>query len=295
MIRVGTSGFSYPEWRGRFYPRRFPSARMLPYYAERFSTVELNTTFRRMPTAEAVAGWARETPARFVFALKVPQRITHFARLRNVAKPFAQFLDTLSGLGDKCGPLLLQLPPNFRKDAGRLRRLLARVPPPVRMAVEFRHPSWLDDEVYDLLRARNAALCVADTEEATTPVIPTADFGYLRLRDRAYTRAQLARWAALAARAEWRDAFVYFKHEESGTGPRLARKLIDLLEPAAGPASRPPGSPRARPGAPPPARRTGAGRQARAHRRGSTSRASGAPRRSPTGSAPPARRRSVCP
>jgi uncharacterized protein YecE (DUF72 family) len=273
MIRVGTSGFSYPEWRGSFYPRRFPSARMLPYYAERFSTVELNSTFRRMPTGKAVAGWAQVTPAGFVFALKVPQRITHLARLRDVAEPFAEFLDTIAGLGNKRGPLLLQLPPNFRKDAGRLGECLARVPPSVRMAVEVRHPSWLDDEVYDLLRGRNAALCVADTEKGTTPVIPTADFGYLRLRDRAYTRAELARWAAVVARAEWRDAFVYFKHEESGTGPKLARRLIRLLDPAASAAPRSPGSPHARRGAPPPARRTGAGRRARARRTGSTSRA----------------------
>ena len=243
MIRVGTSGFSYPEWRGRFYPPRFSAGRMLPYYAERFSTVELNNTFRRTPTSQAVAGWNQQTPAGFVFALKVPQQISHFARLRNIARPFARFLDTLVGLGDKRGPLLLQLPPNFRKDAGRLRRFLARVPPTVRMAVEFRHSSWLDDEVYDLLRARNAALCIADTEEGTTPVIPTADFGYLRLRDRAYTRTELARWAAVAARAEWRDAFVYFKHEESGSGPRLARKLIGLLG-AAAPAPRPSGGAR---------------------------------------------------
>jgi uncharacterized protein YecE (DUF72 family) len=273
VIHVGTSGFSYPEWRGRFYPRRLSAGRMLPYYAERFSTVELNNTFRRTPTGQAVAGWHRQTPAGFVFALKVPQQISHFARLRNVARPFAQFLDTLAGLDDKRGPLLLQLPPNFRKDAGRLRRFLARVPPTVRMAVEFRHPSWLDDGVYDLLRARNAALCVADTEEGTTPVIPTADFGYLRLRDRAYTRDELARWAAVAARAEWRDAFVYLKHEESGAGPRLARKLIRLLEPAAAPVSLQWGSLRARPRAPSPARRTGAGRRARARRTGSTSRA----------------------
>ena len=264
MIRVGTSGFSYPEWRGRFYPPRVPSARMLPYYAERFSTVELNSTFRRMPTTEAVAGWAQQTPAGFVFALKVPQRITHFARLRDVAELFAEFLDTIAGLGDKRGPLLLQLPPNFRKDAGGLRDCLARVPPPVRMAVEFRHSSWLDDEVYDLLRASNAALCVADTEYGTTPVISTADFGYLRLRDRAYTRTELARWATVAARAEWRDAFVYFKHEESGTGPKLARKLIGLVDPDAPSVSRRSGSARARPGAPPPARRSAAGRPARA-------------------------------
>ena len=184
MVHVGTSGFSYPEWRGTFYPKRCPTARMLPWYAARFHTVELNNTFYRMPTASAIAGWDRDTPAGFVFALKVPQHITHFARLRAVAKPLRDLLRTAGGLGAKLGPLLLQLPPNFRKDAGRLRACLARVPPSVRMAVEFRHPSWFDDEVYGILRDRNAALCVADTEAGTTPVVVTADFGYLRLRDR---------------------------------------------------------------------------------------------------------------
>ena len=233
MIHVGTSGYSYPEWRGTFYPERFPPAGMLPYYAERFHTVELNNTFYRMPTEKTIAGWDQGTPAGFVFALKVPQRITHFARLRDVADPLRYFLDTAGGLGAKLGPLLLQLPPNFRKDTARLDACLALVPPSARMAVEFRHASWLDEEVYALLRARNAALCVADTEESTTPAVVTADFGYLRLRDRVYTREELLGWAATAARAEWRDAFVYFKHEESGTGPALARELVSLLAVAA--------------------------------------------------------------
>ena len=128
MVHVGTSGFSYPEWRGTFYPERFPPARMLPYYAERFHTVELNNTFYRMPTAKTIAGWDQDTPAGFVFALKVPQRITHFARLRDVAEPLRYLLDTVGGLGAKLGPLLLQLPPNFRKDTGRLGDCLALVP-----------------------------------------------------------------------------------------------------------------------------------------------------------------------
>jgi uncharacterized protein YecE (DUF72 family) len=230
MVHVGTSGYSYPEWRGSFYPERFPPARMLPYYAERFRTVELNNTFYRMPTPKTIVGWSQETPEGFVFALKVPQRITHFARLREIADPLRYFLDTVLGLEAKLGPLLLQLPPSFRKDTDRLAGCLALVPPSVRMAVEFRHASWLDEEVYALLRARNTALCVADTEESTTPVVTTADFGYLRLRDRVYGPDELARWAATAARPEWRDAFVYFKHEESGTGPALARELVDLLE-----------------------------------------------------------------
>jgi uncharacterized protein YecE (DUF72 family) len=229
MIHVGTSGYSYPEWRGTFYPERFPPARMLPFYAERFGTVELNNTFYRMPTPKTIVAWDQETPAGFRFALKVPQRITHFARLRDIGDSLRFLLDTVAGLGAKLGPLLLQLPPNFRKDVGRLDDCLALVPPSARIAAEFRHASWLDEEVYDVLRARNAALCLADTEENTTPDVVTADFGYLRLRDRAYTRDELAQWARRAARLEWRDAFVYFKHEESGTGPALARELLGVL------------------------------------------------------------------
>jgi uncharacterized protein YecE (DUF72 family) len=229
MIHVGTSGYSYPEWRGTFYPERFPPGRMLPFYAERFGTVELNNTFYRMPTPKTIAAWDQETPAGFRFALKVPQRITHFARLRDVGDSLRFLLDTVAGLGAKLGPLLLQLPPNFRKDVGRLDDCLALVPPSVRIAAEFRHASWLDEEVYAVLRARNAALCLADTEESTTPDVVTADFGYLRLRDRAYTPDELAQWARRAARPEWRDAFVYFKHEESGTGPALALELLGVL------------------------------------------------------------------
>jgi uncharacterized protein YecE (DUF72 family) len=229
MIHVGTSGYSYPEWRGSFYPERFAGAQMLPYYAARFRTVELNNTFYRMPTGKTIGGWEADSPAGFVFALKVPRRITHIARLRDVADPFRFLLDTVGALGAKLGPLLLQLPPNFRKDTGRLDACLALVPPGIRLAVEFRHPSWLDDEVYGLLRARNAALCVADTGEGTTPLVATADFGYLRLRDRAYGPDELARWARTAGRPEWRDAFVYFKHEESGRGPALAAELLRVL------------------------------------------------------------------
>jgi uncharacterized protein YecE (DUF72 family) len=229
VIYVGTSGYSYPEWRGSFYPERFAGAQMLPYYAERFRTVELNNTFYRMPTGKTISGWDQDTPPGFVFALKVPRRITHIARLRDVADPFRFLLDTVGALGAKLGPLLLQLPPNLQKDPGRLDNCLALVPPGVRLAVEFRHASWLDEEVYELLRGRNAALCVADTEEGTTPLVVTADFGYLRLRDRAYDPTELGAWAQTAARPEWRDAFVYFKHEEAGTGPVLARELIGLL------------------------------------------------------------------
>jgi uncharacterized protein YecE (DUF72 family) len=180
-----------------------------------------------MPSPKTIAGWDAETPAGFAFALKAPQRITHFARLRDVDEPLRYFLDTAAALGPKLGPILFQLPPNFARDVSRLSDLLARLPPGGRFAFEFRHASWLCDEVYDRLRAGNAALCIADSEQATTPLVATADWGYLRLRDEGYTAADIETWGRTvkAQGAAWRDAFVYFKHEESGTGPAFARDL----------------------------------------------------------------------
>jgi uncharacterized protein YecE (DUF72 family) len=231
MIRVGTSGYNYPEWRGSFYPERFPTAKMLPFYAERFRTVEINYTFYRMPNAKTVAGWDAETPADFSFTLKAPQRITHFARLREIDDPVRYFLDTAAGLGPKLGSVLFQLPPNFKKDLDRLEGLLDLLPAGLRCAFEFRHASWFDAAVYARLRSANAALCVADTEEETTPLEATADWGYLRLRDQGYTDADLHEWSRTIERlaSGWRDAFVYFKHEEAGTGPAFARRLQEIL------------------------------------------------------------------
>ncbi|HYB71455.1 MAG TPA: DUF72 domain-containing protein [Candidatus Bathyarchaeia archaeon] len=231
MIRIGTSGYNYPEWRGSFYPEKFPTGEMLPYYAERFSTVEINYTFYRMPNAKTVAGWVAETPADFSFTLKAPQRITHIARLREIGDPLRYFLDTAAGLGGKLGTVLFQLPPNFKKDLARLGGLLDQLPAGLRCAFEFRHETWLSDDVYERLRAGNAALCIADTEEATTPVEPTADWGYLRLRDQGYREADLAEWAETieGMSDRWRDTFVYFKHEEAGTGPAFARQLEAIL------------------------------------------------------------------
>ena len=228
-VWVGTSGYNYPEWRGTFYPEGFPAGRMLAYYAERFRTVEINYTFYRMPSAQTIAGWVAETPPGFRFTLKASRRITHDARLRDIAGPLGYFLDAARGLGDRLGPILVQLPPNLKRDAGRLGDLLALLPPGLRCALEFRHESWLVDETYDLLRRHNAALCVADTGEHTTPLVPTADFGYFRLRDEGYDAAALARWVAAARRPEWREAYVYFKHEDSGRGPALAAELLALL------------------------------------------------------------------
>ena len=232
-IWVGTSGYNYPEWRGSFYPEKFPTAKMLPYYAERFSTVEINYTFYRMPNAKTIAGWNAEAPAGFVFALKATRRITHDARLKDVDEPLGYFLDTARALGPKLGPVLFQLPQSFRKDLDRLGGVLALLPTGLRSAFEFRHESWFSDDVYGLLRAGNAALCIADTEKDTTPIVATADFGYLRLRDERYAAEDLKKWAETVKRlgAGWQDTFIYFKHEKSGIGPALAREFRALLTP----------------------------------------------------------------
>ena len=231
MILVGTSGYNYPEWKGNFYPANLPAAKMLPYYADRFSTVEINYTFSRMPTPTLVAGWAAQVPPEFRFTLKAPRRITHDRRLRDVAQPLQAFCETAGELGPRLAALLFQLPPNFKKNLEALDSFLADLPPRVCGAFEFRHESWLDDEVYARLRDRNLALCIADSEVRSTPVVTTADYAYLRLRDEGYTDADIARWADTVADlgARCRDVFVYFKHEDEGKGPAFGRMLMDRL------------------------------------------------------------------
>lgn len=235
-IWVGTSGYNYPEWRGSFYPEKFPAAKMLPYYAERFATVEINYSFYRMPNAKTIAHWNAETPEGFVFTLKASRKITHDARLKDAGETLGYFLATARGLGSKLGPILFQLPPYFRKTAehvDRLDRALALLPSGLRAVFEFRHASWFGDDVYDVLKARNAAVCIADNERDTTPLVATADFGYFRLRDEGYTADDLSHWADTVTRlgVGWRDTFVYFKHEESGVGPALAKDFRALLSP----------------------------------------------------------------
>jgi uncharacterized protein YecE (DUF72 family) len=227
VIRVGTSGYNYREWRGTFYPAAMKAAAMLPYYAARFTTVEINATFYRMPTAQAVDGWAAATPPGFVFTLKAPQRITHMRRLLGVDEPLRLFVDVARRLGDKLGPLFFQLPPNFRKDTARLRDVLAQVPPDLRCAFEFRHGSWFAHDVYDALRARDAALCV--TEAGHTPDETTASWGYYRLRTLEYADRELGRWAEALMRPGREQIYCYFKHEDTGAGPTLARRLLDQL------------------------------------------------------------------
>jgi uncharacterized protein YecE (DUF72 family) len=228
---VGTSGFQYPEWKGKFYPEKMPASKMLPFYAEHFSSTEINYTFRSIPSAKTILNWSSLTPAQFRFSFKAPQRVTHFARLRGCKEVLDVFAKAISVGEEKAGPVLFQLPPNFVKDVEVLRAFLAEVPAGLRAAFEFRHESWFDDAVFETLRAANAALCIAENEELATPAVATADFGYLRLRREDYTLAQVRNWAAFIGKegTRWADAFVYFKHEEKAVGPKFAQQMQAAL------------------------------------------------------------------
>ena len=230
-VRIGTSGYSYPEWKGNFYPEKIAAKDMLRYYAERFPTVEINNTFYRMPKEDLLNGWAEQVPETFTFVLKASQRITHIKRLKDVGEELGYLVRVASTLGPRLGPLLFQLPPNFRKDVPRLTSFLEAMPDRRRVAVEFRHVSWFDDETFQALRDHGAALCIADTgEEPVAPVVATTDWGYLRLRREEFSDAELAEWARRIREQPWVDAFVFMKHEDEGKGPKLAARLIEIVD-----------------------------------------------------------------
>ena len=231
MIWIGTSGYNYNEWKGNFYPPDLSSAKMLSYYSERFSTVEINYTFYRMPNENVVAGWARQTRPEFSFTLKAPRRITHDARLANCADLVEVFCNRAHVLGSKLAVLLFQLPPSFRKNLEVLDEFLGWLPQDLKAAFEFRHTSWNDEEVFARLRERNLALCATDSEKGTTPIETTADYGYFRLRDEGYQQADIDQWAEaiLKHTGAWKDVFVYFKHEDQGKGPEFAQQLEQSL------------------------------------------------------------------
>jgi uncharacterized protein YecE (DUF72 family) len=228
---IGTSGFQYAEWKGTFYPEDLAASKMLAFYAERFATTEVNYTFRRIPSPKTIQNWYEGTPERFKFSLKAPQKVTHFAKLRNCGDTMRYFCQVISDLEAKLGVVLFQLPPNVKKDTGVLAAFLEEVPAGLRAAFEFRHPSWFDEEVFAVLNARNIALCINESADLSAPVVATADYGYLRLRREDYTDADMERWAAAIRGNEkvWPDVFVYLKHEESGMGPSLAKQLMELL------------------------------------------------------------------
>ena len=229
-IWIGTSGYNYPEWRGSFYPEKMKPADMLPFYAAEFDSVEINYTFYRMPNAKTIDGWAAATPAEFRFVLKAPKRITHEKRLKDFGDTLAVFVRLASGLEGRLGPLLFQLPPNLKKDLPRLEAFLDELPDTAKAAFEFRHESWFDEDVFTALRARGAALCIADSEKISAPNVRTAAFSYFRLRDEGYQDADIAAWAEKVREASQSgEVYVFFKHEESGKGPAFAKQLRALL------------------------------------------------------------------
>lgn len=228
-LYVGTSGYSYKEWKGSFYPEKIRAAEMLSYYASRLPAVELNNTFYRMPQRGMIESWKTQVPEDFRFSVKAPQRITHFKRLKEAGEETKYMLDTVSALEDRLGVVLFQLPPNMKKDLERLETFLQVLPAKTPAAFEFRHPTWFDDDVLALLRSQSRALCVSDTDDLPTNHIDkTADWGYLRLRRVNYSETDLTAWTERIRAQEWKTTFVFFKHEDEGTGPKLAAQFINL-------------------------------------------------------------------
>ncbi len=229
-LRVGTSGYSYKEWLGNFYPDRMAAREMLRFYASRLPAVEINNTFYRLPKESVLASWADNVPAEFRFVLKATQKITHIKRLRDAGSEVEYLFRVAAALGPKLGAVLFQLPPNLRKDLDRLHRFLSLMPAEGAVAFEFRHPSWFDEEVFACLQERNCALCIADTDETERPHLkPTATWGYLRLRRSKYDRADLEQWKKRVISQPWEHAYVFFKHEDEGIGPKLAAEFLDLV------------------------------------------------------------------
>ena len=228
-ILAGTSGFSYKEWKGRFYPEDLSNGKMLAYYSGRLPSVEINNTFYRLPRESVVEGWAEQVPAHFRFVIKASRRITHFKRLQAAEDETGYLLRTVGLLGERLGAVLFQLPPNMKQDLERLDAFLSGLGDPGRAAFEFRHASWFEEETYDCLRAHGAALCTADTDEEDAEIVRTARWGYLRLRKPDYDEAALSEWAARVEAAGWERAFAFFKHEDDAAGPEMAERFLDLF------------------------------------------------------------------
>ncbi|MEW6584723.1 MAG: DUF72 domain-containing protein [Nitrospirota bacterium] len=230
-IYVGTSGFGYKEWKGKFYPEKISPKEMLLFYSERFNSVEINNTFYHMPKESVLSSWAEQVPDDFVFALKAPQVITHLKRLRNVGNETEYFFGNLSVLGRKLGPVLFQFPGSFHADRPVLKDFLALVPGGMSCAFEFRSPSWLDVEILDLLRERRFSLCISDTDEnPAKEIISMAPWGYLRLRRSDYADADLSKWLERIVSQKWERVFVFFKHAEEAKGPETAMRFIKLAD-----------------------------------------------------------------
>jgi len=229
---IGTSGFSYKEWKGNFYPEKIAAKDMLAHYATQLASVEINNTFYRMPKKDVLESWAEQVPAGFRFVIKASRRITHMRRLKDTDEATGYLLDAVGALGDRLGAILFQLPPNFRLELDRLRDFLALLPEGTPAAFEFRHPDWFVDEVYSMLRERNCAFAYVDDDDSEKDValVGTADWGYARLRRPGYSTEELTAIAQEMRKQEWKRAYVFFKHEDAGVGPALARQFCDILE-----------------------------------------------------------------
>jgi len=226
---AGASGYSFKEWKGVFYPADLKAEDMLPWYAERLPTVEINNSFYRMPKTEVLANWAAVTPASFRFAIKASRRITHIARLKaeSATEPLDYLYRNLAALGDKRGPVLFQLPPNLKKDLPRLKAFLDLLPAGHRATFEFRSDTWFDDDVYTALQEAGAALCLSEREDnAPPPLVETAPWGYVRLRLEEYPDAALESWVRTLEATSWREVYAYFMHEP--TAPAYATRLLRL-------------------------------------------------------------------
>src|SRR5688500_17382837 len=227
-LLAGTSGYSFKEWKGSFYPEDIKADAMLGFYATKFPTIEINNTFYRLPKEHVHQEWASQVPEQFLFAIRASKRITHHARLKPESESALQFLlkNTVT-LGEKLGPILLQLPPNLKKDLPRLQNFLTYLPSDRRFTIEFRHESWWDEDVFTTLRDRDIAMCISQSAELSCPVVCTATWGYLRLHKLDYDQPALEAWAKCVASQAWSDAYVYFKHDEGeGSGPPAVESFV---------------------------------------------------------------------
>ena len=226
---VGTSGFSYKEWKGHFYPEKFSNKNMLEFYSQHLTSVEINNTFYRMPKPDVVENWAATVPEDFRFILKASRRITHFKRLKEAAEVTEFMLSLAAHLDKKLGAILFQLPPNFRKDMDRLSGFVDILPPGTQAAFEFRHESWFDGEANDLLARRDLSLCTADAQDqGFEPELSNSKWGYIRLRKASYNNKELAEWIRRIEDQNWQHCFVFFKHEDEGAGPKMAQSFMQL-------------------------------------------------------------------
>lgn len=228
-LYVGTSGYSYKEWKGNFYPENISASEMLSHYAKHLPAVELNNTYYRMPQPNAVESWRTQVPKTFRFSVKAPQSITLYRRLKDAGWQTKQMLKTVSVLEDRLGAVLFRMPEDMKKDLARLESFLKELPAHTPAAFEFRHATWFDEEVVELLRSYNRVLVISDTDEMpTNDIVKTADWGYVRLRRVQYSAADLKAWTKQIKAQKWKTAYVFFKHDDEGTGPKLAAQFLKL-------------------------------------------------------------------